>query len=127
MTSCAKEKAKKDLEELGKGLGGDNSPNKAATARAKATIGTQIRIRGCPSGLDVEKIVTRVTINLNRNGSIASLTNISQTGRTASNAPQLKPTESCIVNSIRAAAPFKGLEEADYASWKSIRITFSTE
>jgi len=121
-----KEREKRERDRrLGNAVGGgDNAPNAGATRRARASIGGQIRIRGCPSGLDVKKLVTRVTINLNRNGSIASLTNISQSGATASNRPQLEPTKRCILNSIRAAAPFRGLDPADYQSWKSIRIGF---
>lgn len=120
---------KKDFENrMGKALGGgDNAPSAGAARKARATIGGQIPIRGCPSGIDVNKIVTRVTINLNRNGSIKSLTNISQSGRTASNAPQMAPTQRCILNSIRAAAPFSGLNAADYQSWKSIRIGFKAK
>ncbi|MEE9434421.1 MAG: hypothetical protein V3V15_09305 [Sphingorhabdus sp.] len=118
---AAREKYDRDMK---KALGGSNAPSATAKRKAKATIGGQIRIRGCPPGLEVEKIITRVSINLNKNGSISSLSRVTQSGKTSSNAPQMAPIKRCVLNSIRASAPFRGLKVEDYESWKSIRIAF---
>ncbi len=121
-------KRRKEFEDMMNGVGKDNKPNVAnvaATKKAKAKIGGQISIGSCiPSGIDVEKIVTTVTIRLNQNGSLAGLDSVSQSGRTDSNAPQMGPIRNCVLQSIRNAAPFRGLEVDDYESWKSIRIGF---
>lgn len=109
------------------GGGGSNAFSEEVARKAKVAIGNQIRIIGCPSGVDVEKIVTNVTIELNKNGTIASLTNVTQSGRTPSNAPQMDLTRNCILSSIRKVGAFEGLDVEDYASWKSIRIGFRTE
>jgi periplasmic protein TonB len=125
----AKRKAGRDREladaisKIG-GTGQTKQPNAAATKTAKAKIGNQIAIKGCPDGIDADRIVTTVSINLNSNGTIASLSNVVQGGRTDSNAPQMEPTKRCVLDSIRAAAPFRGLDATEYESWKSIRIGF---
>jgi colicin import membrane protein len=125
----AKRKAGRDRElaDAISKIGGSSQtkqPNAAATKTAKAKIGNQIAIRGCPDGIDADRIVTTVSINLNSNGTIASLSNVVQGGRTDSNAPQMEPTKRCVLDSIRAAAPFRGLDATEYESWKSIRIGF---
>ena len=123
---AAKDKARREFEEAMKGkTGGNNKASKAKTAKARVTIGGQISIASCiPDGIDVRKISTRVVINLNKNGTISSLSNVTQKGRTASNAPQMEPTKRCVLSSIRRAAPFRGLDLKNYASWKSVPINF---
>ena len=123
---AAKDKARREFEEAMKGkTGGNNKASKAQTAKARVTIGGQISIASCiPDGIDVRKISTRVVINLNKNGTISSLSNVTQKGRTASNAPQMEPTKRCVLSSIRRAAPFRGLDPKNYASWKSVPINF---
>ena len=111
-----------------KGGGNDGKANAADIKVAKSKIGGQINVGSCiPSGVDVAQIVTTVTINLNQNGSLESLTNVSQSGKTASNTPQLKPVEQCVLSSIRKAAPFRGLDPDTYESWKTIRISFGAK
>jgi colicin import membrane protein len=122
-----KASANRELADAISKLGTSGAPktaNVAATKKAKAKIGNQIRIRGCPDGIEADRIVTTVTINLNSNGTIASLSNIAQQGRTDSNAAQMEPTKRCVLESIRAAAPFTGLDPTEFESWKSIRIGF---
>jgi TolA protein len=132
--AAAKEKARKEkaardkaLADAVNGVGKDNKPNVAnvaATKKAKAKIGGQISIGCILDAVDVEKIITTVTIQLNQNGTIQALSNVTQAGRTDSNASQLGPVKNCVLQSIRKAAPFRGLEVDDYESWKSIRIGF---
>lgn len=105
-------------------------PAKAAgqvRGEIRALIGSQVKpfLRGCtPNGVDVRRIVTRVTLKLNRNGSLAGLSGVSQSGINDNNRPQAKPMENCVVGAIRRAAPFSGLDDAYYNVWKNHKMAF---
>lgn len=96
-----------------------------AAKQPRVNISHQIYLKQCmPSGIDVEKITTTVTVHINQDGSVKKIDNVSQTGHTNYNEAQMGPIKSCVLQSIRNAAPFRGLEEDNYESWKSIRIRF---
>ena len=97
------------------------------TKEVNAVLGPKILrfIRQCaPSGVDVNRIITTVTINLSPNGGIASLTGVSQRGITDNNRPQTQPMERCVTGAIRKAAPFTELNAKDYDGWKTHRMSF---
>lgn len=92
-----------------------------------AVLGPKILrfVRQCaPSGVDVNRIITTVTINLSVNGSVTSLSGISQRGITDNNRAQAQPMERCVTGAIRKAAPFTELNAKDYDGWKSHRMSF---
>lgn len=92
-----------------------------------ASIGREVLpfLRGCtPSGVDVKQIVTRVTLSLNRDGSLAGLSSVSQRGVNENNRLQAKPMENCVLGAIRRAAPFTSLDPAYYNVWKSHKTAF---
>jgi len=92
-----------------------------------ASIGREVLpfLRGCtPSGVDVKRIVTRVTLSLNKDGSLAGLSSVSQTGINENNRLQAKPMENCVLGAIRRAAPFKSLDPEYHSVWKSHKTAF---
>lgn len=98
------------------------------TRQTRSTIASQIRIGSCmPSGLDVNKVVTRVTVRLAKDGTLSAITDISQTGMTDSNERQLAPIKDCITKSIRRASPFKGLDPAYHDVWQLITVPFQSK
>jgi periplasmic protein TonB len=113
----------------GEGTGKGASLKTAGQIRSEvnAILGPKILryIRQCaPSGVDVNKIVTTVTLNLAANGSVSSLSGISQRGITENNKPQAAPMERCVTSAIRKAAPFTELNPKDYDGWKMHRMSF---
>lgn len=108
---------------------GTPAAKSAAEVRKSVTaaLGPQIMrfVRSCsPNGVGVDKILTRVSLSLNRDGSLAGLSGVSQDGVDDSNRPQAKPTETCVLNSIRRASPFSGLDDDYYDVWKTHRMAF---
>lgn len=73
-----------------------------------------------PTGADADQLVTVLRWRLNRDGSIASGPElVSQTGKTASNAPQQQLHVEAAMKAVKAAAPFK-LPAEFYDYWKTI-------
>lgn len=103
-------------------------PSKSAgqvKGEVNVTVGRQIApfLRGClPSGVDVDKIFTYVTLNLRRDGSLSNLSGIRQIGINDNNRPQAKTVQNCITNSINRAAPYSGLDAEYYNVWKSHKM-----
>lgn len=113
----------------GEGGGQGNSIKTAGqiSKEVNAILGPKILryIRQCaPSGVDVNRIITTVTINLSTSGGVNSLTGVSQRGITDNNRPQALPMERCVTGAIRKAAPFIELNPKDYDGWKVHRMSF---
>ena len=112
----------------GKAVGTPAAKTAAEVRRsASAALGPQIMrfVRSCsPNGVGVDKILTRVSLSLNRDGSLAGISGVSQDGVDDNNRPQAKPTETCVLNSIRRASPFSGLDDEYYDMWKTHRMAF---
>ena len=122
-------------KEQGQGQGGNTNDNgqgggqgantQAEMIEARSTISGQIKIGNCmPSGIDVNKVTTKVTVKLAKNGTLVAITDISQSGRTASNQPQLDPIKRCIVDSIKKVTRFTGLDPDTHSSWQLITVPF---
>jgi periplasmic protein TonB len=112
----------------GKAVGTPAAKSASEVRRSVTTaLGPQIMrfVRSCsPNGVGVDKILTRVSLALNRDGSLAGISGVSQEGVDENNRPQAKPTETCVLNSIRRASPFTGLDEDYYEVWKTHRMAF---
>lgn len=90
-----------------------------------AAIGNEIRpYWRPPSGVDVEKLVTKIRFELNEDGTLAAEPEIlGQTGKTASNTPQMRLHAENAIRAIKRAAPFK-LPRENYAQWKTWTFDF---
>jgi periplasmic protein TonB len=111
----------------GAGQGASTKTAGQISREVNAILGPKILryIRQCaPSGVDVNKIVTTVTLNLSASGGVASLSGVSQRGITENNKPQAQPMERCVTGAIRKAAPFTELNPKDYEGWKTHRMSF---
>lgn len=85
----------------------------------------QIRpfLQSCaPSGVDVDKISTFITINLASNGSVTSVAFDKQTGVNDSNSPQADPLRQCAVKAAKQASPYRGLDPDYHDLWKSHKM-----
>lgn len=132
----------KSFEDAVKGAGSNpkptagTSPKQGTVARkagkevqreVSARLGPQIqeRVRRCaPTGLEVDQIITTVTLELEPNGRLTNVSFRGQTGLTETNRPQAEPLRDCILRSIRAASPYSGLDPDYHDVWKthSMRI-----
>ena len=86
------------------------------------SLASQIRsrVRACaPSGVEINKIETFVTLNLEPSGRLTSVRFDKQVGVNDSNQPHAAPLKDCIVQAVRAAAPFEGLDPEYHDVWKT--------
>lgn len=144
----AKEKAAREARGKGTGLkeiklGGDRNPSSGAgggagggisAAQAQVIVDTSLataiqpRFRRCaPTGVDTELIITRIKIDLNRDGSVANVAVLGQTGINDSNSPQADLLKSCAIKAVRTAAPFTSLPAQHYDLWKSMTKRLKTK
>jgi len=104
-------------------------PKAATVGQAKKTInaaiGQEIKPHWkIPSGVDVEKLVTRIRFQLNEDGTLAGEPVVlSQSGETASNATQKKRHAENAIKAIKLAAPFK-LDPQYYDQWRTWTFDF---
>ena len=107
----------------GKAVG---TPAAKTAAEVRRSVGISIagqirsRVRACaPSGIDINKIETFVTLNLEPTGKLTSVRFDKQTGLNTSNQPQAGPLKDCILQAVRAASPYSGLDPEYYDVWKT--------
>ncbi|AHE51841.1 hypothetical protein [Sphingomonas sanxanigenens] len=123
------------LDRIDEGLNTRDTPSTSTRQQAQATgparqtinaaIGNEIRpYWRPPSGVDVERLVTKIRFELNEDGSLAGEPQIlGQTGKTASNAPQMRLHAENAIRAIKRAAPFR-LPRENYAQWKTWTFDF---
>lgn len=127
----------KSFEDAVRGAGSNPKPTqgtspKQGTVARKAgaevrrevnlALGPQIRdkIERCaPTGLDIRQIETFVTLSLEPNGRLSDVRVDKQTGINDNNRPQAEPLKRCIIQAVRAASPFKGLDPEYHDVWKT--------
>jgi periplasmic protein TonB len=127
----------KSFEDAVKGAGSNPKPTagispKQGTVARKAgaevkrevnlALGPQIRdkIERCaPTGLDIRQIETFVTLSLEPSGRVTDVRVDKQTGINDNNRPQAEPLKRCIIQAVRAASPFKGLDPDYHDIWKT--------
>jgi periplasmic protein TonB len=86
------------------------------------SLASQIRarVRACaPSGVEINKIETFVTLSLEPGGRLTSVRFDKQVGVNDSNQPQAAPLKDCILQAVRAASPFEGLDPEYHDIWKT--------
>lgn len=114
------------------GVGGSERNNSRGTPAARAGPAEQASITqaiirqlkphwSAPQGVDVEKLVTVLSWELNQDGSLKGRPQVvSQTGITDSNRPQASLHAERAIRAVQLAAPFD-LPEQYYDAWKSVR------
>ena len=107
----------------GKAIG---TPATKTAAEVRRSVGVSIagqirsRVRACaPSGIDINKIETFVTLSLEPSGKLTSVRFDKQVGVTDSNQPQAGPLKDCILQAVRAASPYDGLDPEYHDVWKT--------
>ncbi len=107
----------------GKAVGTPAAKSGAEVRRSVSTsLASQIRnrVRACaPSGVEINQIETFVTLNLEPSGRLTSVQFNKQVGVNDSNRPQADPLKVCILQSVRAASPFSGLDPEYHDIWKT--------
>lgn len=107
----------------GKAVG---TPAAKTATEVRRSVGISIagqirsRVRACaPSGIDINKIETFVTLSLEQSGKLTSVRFDKQVGVTDSNQPQAGPLKDCILQAVRAASPYDGLDPEYHDVWKT--------
>lgn len=117
------------INKVGKAPGSGTAvgtPARLSAAEVKREVTTllgpqiQRRVEACtPSGIEISRIVTTVSLSLDSSGRLLNVTYGGQTGITDSNRPQAEPLKQCILGAVRAASPYKGLDPEYHDVWKS--------
>jgi periplasmic protein TonB len=107
----------------GKAVGTPAAKTAAEVRRSvSVSLASQIRsrVRACaPSGVEINKIETFVTLSLDSSGRLNSVRFDKQVGVNDSNQPQAGPLKDCILQAVRAASPYEGLDSEYYDVWKN--------
>lgn len=107
----------------GKAVGTPAAKSGAEVRRSvSVSLAGQIRsrVRACaPSGVEINQIETFVTLSLEPSGRLTNVQFNKQTGVNDSNRPQADPLKQCILQSVRAASPFSGLDPEYHDVWKT--------
>lgn len=107
----------------GKAVGTPAAKSAAEVRRSvNALLGPQIqrRVEACsPTGIELNKIVTTVTLSLDASGRLLNVNYGGQTGITDSNRPQADPLKQCILQAVKAASPYQNLDPEYHEIWKS--------
>lgn len=127
----------KSFEDAVRGTGSNPQPTQGTAQQAgtvarkagpevrrevNAALGPQIRdkIERCaPTGLYIRQIETFVTLNLDATGRLLDVRVDKQTGINDNNRPQAEPLKRCIIQAVRAASPFRGLDPEYHDVWKT--------
>ena len=117
------------INNIGKAPGAGKAVGAPATKTAtevRRSVGVSIagqirsRVRACaPTGVDINKIETFVTLSLDISGKLTSVRFDRQTGLNDSNQPQAGPLKDCILQAVRAASPYNGLDPEYHDVWKT--------
>jgi colicin import membrane protein len=117
-------------------IGGDATPkgDGISTQQTQQIIDTAMRdvlsprFRRCaPTGIDLDKIITFVQIDLKPDGSVANVAVTDQTGINDSNRPQANLLKACAIKAVRTSPPFTNFPVEHYALWKSLKKKLKTK
>jgi protein TonB len=107
----------------GKAVG---TPAAKTATEVRRSVGVSIagqirsRVRACaPTGVDINKIETFVTLSLEPTGRLASVRFDKQIGLNDTNQTQAGPLKDCILQAVRAASPYEGLDPEYHDVWKT--------
>jgi periplasmic protein TonB len=103
----------------------------SAQVRSAVTVSLRNEIspffkRCAPSGVDVNEILTRVTLNIGANGALIGVSDIRQSGINDSNRAQAGLHKDCAIKAAKAASPFQNLPVDAYDMWKNWPMDFKT-
>ena len=101
------------------------SAGPAVEASLVAEVRRQIKPhwqRAVPTGADAEMLRTQVTISLAKSGAVTAIRDVSTSGQTASNRPQVALHQERAKRAIALAAPFR-LPPEYYENWKELTVT----
>lgn len=103
----------------------------ASQVRSAVTVSLRNEIspffkRCAPSGIDVDQILTSVTLSIGPTGGLLSVGNVRQSGVNESNSPQAGLHKDCVLKAVRAASPFQNLPADNYDVWKNWPMEFRT-
>jgi hypothetical protein len=117
------------INNIGKAPGAGKAVGTPATKTAtevRRSVGFSIagqirsRVRACaPTGVDINKIETFVTLSLEPSGKLASVRFDKQIGLNDTNQTQAEPLKDCILQAVRAASPYDGLDPEYHDVWKT--------
>jgi hypothetical protein len=110
----------------GKAVG---TPAAKTATEVRRSVGISIagqirsRVRACaPTGVDINKIETFVTLSLEPSGRLASVRFDKQIGLNDTNQTQAGPLKDCILQAVRAASPYVGLDPEYHDVWKTHKL-----
>jgi hypothetical protein len=110
----------------GKAVG---TPAAKTAIEVRRSVGVSIagqirsRVRACaPTGVDINKIETFVTLSLEPTGRLASVRFDKQIGLNDTNQTQAGPLKDCILQAVRAASPYEGLDPEYHDVWKTHKL-----
>lgn len=125
--------ANKENDRPGTGRGtsekGSGTPSAKTAAQLEASFiqamfGKLRKYWRAPTGVDAELLKTNLVVTLNKDGSVGSITVVSQSGENENNANLKALHAERAANAVRRAAPFE-LPPEHYAIWQSLGpITF---
>jgi hypothetical protein len=102
------------------------TPAAKTATEVRRSVGVSIagqirsRVRACaPTGVDINKIETFVTLSLEPSGRLASVRFDKQIGLNDTNQTQAGPLKDCILQAVRAASPYVGLDPEYHDVWKT--------
>ncbi|MBJ7253610.1 MAG: hypothetical protein JHD25_02395 [Sphingomonadaceae bacterium] len=120
------------INNIGKAPGAGKAVGTPATKTAtevRRSVGVSIagqirsRVRACaPTGVDINKIETFVTLSLEPSGKLTSVRFDRQIGLNDTNQTQAGPLKDCILQAVRAASPYDGLDPEYYDVWKTHKL-----
>jgi hypothetical protein len=108
---------------------GSGTPSAKTAAQLEASFIQALFVKikkywRAPTGVDAELLRSNIVVTLNRDGTIGSVTVVSQSGENENNANLKALHAERAVNAVRRAAPFE-LPPEHYAIWQSLGpITF---
>ncbi|MFN7719158.1 MAG: hypothetical protein ACK519_03675 [Sphingomonadaceae bacterium] len=120
------------INNIGKAPGAGKAVGTPATKTAtevRRSVGVSIagqirsRVRACaPTGVDINKIETFVTLSLDLSGKLTSVRFDKQIGLNDTNQTQAGPLKDCILQAVRAASPYDGLDPEYHDVWKTHKL-----
>lgn len=133
MGAALSQAATRENERPGTGRGtaekGSGTPSAKTAAQLEASFIQALFVRikkywRAPTGVDAELLRSNLVVTLNRDGTLGSVTVVSQSGENENNSNLKALHAERAVNAVRRAAPFE-LPPEHYAIWQSLGpITF---
>lgn len=109
------------------------TPAQMTSAQVKSAVNVSLRSeiepifkRCAPRGVDVNLLVTSVTLKIGPDKRLLDVAFNSQSGVNDSNRPQAELHRDCVIRAVRAASPFSSLPDEGFSQWGSWPMIFKT-